>query len=215
MLSVVILDGGEENVIKLTYEQLFKELKSLPETELIVAKDWFDALSVIHNKFVCFVEPDCLVNSGYFSSQMGLFKKSSQLRKLAMLSSSTGVNTWANRVFGYCLGNDYSDGLIPVKEKHSSAVYPVQVGFLPGSIIRVEQLKKALASLNMNNHKAVDLVTLSALVSLEFWRQGDGNRVHINPNATYVSTEDYVGDIHKVPAEVPEKLVAMFKQESI
>mgnify|MGYP003450299095 FL=1 len=104
MLSVVILDDGEPNVIKLTYENLHKETKQIQDSELIVAKDWFDALSVIKNKYVCLVEPDCLVSSGYFSSQMGLFKKNPYMRKLAMLSSATGVNNWANRVYGYKLG---------------------------------------------------------------------------------------------------------------
>ena len=75
MLSVVILDSNEPNVIKLTYENLFKEIKQIPDAELLVSPDWFDALPAINNKYVCFVEADCLVSSGYFSSQIGLFQK--------------------------------------------------------------------------------------------------------------------------------------------
>lgn len=214
MLSVIILEGDEPNVIKLTYENLFKEIKSIPEAELIVAKDWFDAMDVAHNKLVCFVESDCLVSSGYFASQIGLFNKSSHMRKLAMMSSAVGVNNWANRVYGYKLGDNYVDGIIPVKEKVSTGIHPVQMGFLPGSIVRPNMLKKALETLNISNHKGMDLVHLSCAISLEFWKQGDGNRVHINPNTTYVTTEDYVGDILPIDLE-PGKLVNMFKQESI
>lgn len=214
MLSVVILDDGEPNVIKLTYENLHKETKQIEDSELIVAKDWFDALSVVKNKYVCFVEPDCLVSSGYFSSQMGLFKKNPYMRKLAMLSSATGVNNWANRVYGYKLGGNYTDGIIPVTDKTSSAVHPVQMGYLPGSVVRVEMLKTALKTLKINNCRDINYVALSAKLSIAFWQQGDGNRVHINPNTTYVTTEDYVNDICQVTLK-PGSLVEMFKKEVI
>lgn len=215
VLSVIILEGDEPNVIKLTYENLYKEIKSIPDAELIVAKDWFDAVSVIHNKLVCFVESDCLVNSGYFASQLSLFNKNSHMRKLAMLSSAVGVNNWANRIYGYKLGENYADGVIPVKEKVSSSVHPIQMGFLPGAIVRPSMLMKAIRTLDIKDHTKMDLVSLSCALSLEFWKQGDGNRVHINQNTTYVTTEDYVADMGTpVPVDV-KHLPQMFKQESI
>jgi len=218
MLSIVILDSGEPNVIKLTYENLFREIKSIPDGELLVEKDWFNALDKIHNKYVCFVEPDCLVSGGYFASQMGLFNKSGYTRKLAMMSSAIGINNWANRIYGFKLDSDLADGIIPVKEKTSNSVHPVQMGFVPGSIIRVSMLRKALEELKITSYKDTNLVALSAEISLAFWKQGDGNRVHINPNSTYVTTEDYVGDIFNPSMKLkidPSDLIKVFKRELI
>lgn len=213
MLTVIIQDSGEENVIKLTYQNLWRELKNITGAELLVG-NWIDELDNVKNNYVCFVEADCLVSSGYFSSQIGLFKKNPLFRKLGILSSSTGVNNWANRFYGYKLGNNYSEGVIPELTKKSTAVYPVQIGFIPGSIIRMTMLKQALQTLGIGNNQ-IDLIKFSTELSLAFWQQGDGNRVHLNPNTTYVTTEDYVNDIGSfIPTNNPN-LTSMFKKESI
>ena len=213
MLSVIIKNDGEDKVVELTYQNLWKELKDIPGAEILVAEDWFDCIPKIENKYVCFVEADCLVNSGYFSSQVGLFKKNPMFRKLAMLSSGIAVNDWANKFYGYGLGNNYSDGVIPSMDKKSSQVYPVQIGYVPGAIIRKNMLVQALGKLNFSNTKT-DLVYFSTIISLAFWRQGDGNRVYINPNTTYVSTEEYINDIGKFDSDGGD-LVEMFKREGI
>lgn len=195
MIDVVIKDSGEPNVTKLTYENLWKELKDIPGAELQVGQ-WFKPMAS-KNRYVCYVEADCLVNSAYFSTLMGLFKKNPMHRKLSMMTSGTGVNNWANKFYGYCLGDNYSDGVIPVKQKKSNKPYPVQIGYLPGAIIRRSMLERALKDMNYNNSWENDLVYLSAQFSLAFWKQGDGNPVHIYPETTYVTTEDYVNDIGK------------------
>lgn len=214
MISVIIKNNGEQKVIQLTYENLFKELKDVSNSELLVADDWLDPLPQIDNAYVCFVEADCLVNSGYFSSMIGLFKKNKYFRKLAMLSSGVGVNNWSNKFYGYRLGNNYTDGVIPITDKKSTAVYPLQIGYVPGSIIRKTMLIAALNDLNINNTKSIDLVQLSAKLSLQFWKQGDGNRVHINPNTTYVTTESYVNDIGMFGIDAGNVL-SLFKKEVI
>lgn len=215
MITVAIKDNGEPNVIKLTYENLHKELKDIPGADLIVVDNWSDAIPrAKKNLYVCFVEADCLVNSGYFTSQLGLFKKNPYFRKLAMLSSAIGVNEWGNKFYGYSLGNTYSDGIIPNKDKKSSGVYPVQIGFVPGALIRVGMLTKVLAGLDVKNSIEGDLVYLSTVLSLAFWGQGDGNRVHLNPNTTYVSTEDYINNIGK-PVEQAKEMKDKFLRESI
>lgn len=214
MITVIIKDNGEPNVIKLTYQNLYKELKDIPGADLLVSEDWFVPLSRIRNNYVCFVEADCLINSGYFASQLGLFEKNTMFRKLAMLSSATAVNDWHNKFYGYELGTSYSDGVVPVKEKKSKAVYPVQVGYMPGALIRVNMLKNLLKTLKPSSSWQKDLVFLSTQMSLGFWSQGDGNRVHINPNTTYVTTEGYVNDIGAFEHD-GSNLVNMFKKESI
>lgn len=213
MITVVIKDSGEPNVIKLTYENIWRELKDIPDANLIVANSWLDTLDT-KDRYICFLEADCLVNSGYFSSQMGLFKKNPMFRKLSMLSSAVAVNDWQNKFYGYSLGNNYADGVIPVRDNKSKAVYPVQIGYIPGAIIRTNMLRDALKTIDAKNSWEDDLVFLSTQISLAFWRQGDGNPVHINPNTTYVTTEEYVNDIGEFELEAKD-LVEMFKKESI
>lgn len=213
MLTVIIKDNGEPRVIQLTYENLWRELKDIPNAELVVSKDWYGPLSSIKNKYVCFVESDCLVSSGYFASQIGLLKKDPYFRKLAMLSSVTGVNNWANRFYGYRIDKEHNNAVTPNLRKQSSSVDAVQIAYVPGSIIRVSMLKKALIS-SKGGLLSDDLVTFSTNLSLAFWRQGDGNRIHINPNAVYVTTENYVNDLGKLhfPAD---DLLEKFERESI
>lgn len=223
MLTVVIKDNGEPNVIKLTYENLWRELRNIPNSKLEVSSSWLDA--DVKSKYVCFVEADCLVSSGYFNSQLGLFQKSPDIRKLAVMGSSTAVNNWGNRIYGYSLGDNYSDGVIPVKEKKATVPYPVQIAYIPGAIIRLTSLKHLLDELKLSNGIENDLIYFSTQLSLGFWRLGGGGgknhpqgqsgaRVHINPNATYVTTEEYVNDIGKFDTEAGD-LVGVFHKESI
>jgi hypothetical protein len=72
MVSVVIRDNGEQSVIQYTFEKLYTELKDILGSELLVKKDW--EIAHIKNRFVCFVEPDCLVSEGYFKKQLELFE---------------------------------------------------------------------------------------------------------------------------------------------
>ena len=223
MLSVVIKDNHEPNVIKLTYENLYRELKDIEASELLVADSWLDSLGGVKNKFVCFVEADCLVSSGYFSSQIGLFNKNKFLRRLAVMASSTAVNDWGNRFYGYSIGDKYSDGVMPVRDKKARVPYPVQIAYIPGAVIRTVTLQKMLDELDLLNGIEKDLVLFSTQLSLGFWRHGlnygkavgsGGCLVHINPNATYVTTEDYVNDLGKFDPKAGD-LVDMFHGESI
>ena len=101
-------------------------------------------------------------------------------------------------------------------------MYPVQIGYLPGAIIRTTMLKEIYKTLKRIPDD--NLVYMSAKFSLAFWHQGGewdvkhpegqlGNRVHINPDTTYVTTEDYVNDIGQFIKE--ENLVNLFKKEQI
>jgi len=223
MLSVIIKNDGEDRVVQLTYENLWRELKDIPGAELIVSEDWFDYLPKIKNIYVCFVEADCLVGSGYFISQLGLFKKDPMFKKMAVMSSSTCVNNWANRFFGYSINNDYSDGIVPNYDKKSKVPYPVEVAYIPGSIMRAKMLTKLLDSVELPQDYMENLVAFSTQLSLGFWRQGmgrgkdtlgTGNRVYINPNSTYVTTEGYVNGITDIKVETGD-IRQIFSRESI
>lgn len=205
MLSVIILDNHEPKVIELTYENLFNELRYIPESEIIVADDWFEALQLVKNPFVCLVEADCLVDTGYFSDLLEVFKDHKMYRTLAMVSSATGIVYEDTKIYGYSMGNEYLDSVIPVRSKISSKPYELKVAYLPGSIIRTKTLKKILKDFPINPSWKNDLVFLSTEICLTLWGvkgvkkspHSSGNSIFINPNTTYITTEDYVGMIAK------------------
>jgi hypothetical protein len=221
MISVIIRHDGEDSVIQLTYENLWRELKDIEGAQIIVSWSWFDDLDQVKNKFVCFVEADCLVSSGYFASQLGLLEKNSQNRHIAVMASSTAVGVWANRFYGYDVDSDHVDGVLPNKEKKSSTPYTVEVAYIPGALIRLATLKHLIEEQERIQSWERDLVQLSTNMSLNFWGRGVGNSigmmVYINPNTTYVTTEKYVNDISKFDPDVKntEAVLAMFRQHSI
>lgn len=213
MLSVIILDNGEPQVTQLTYENLYHELKDTKGSEILVEKNWFAALKKVKNNYVCLVEADCLVSPGYFKTQLKALVKN-PLRKVSMLTAATGVNSWNNPIYGYSINSNMTSGFIPNRAKKSRSEYSVQVGYVPGAIIRLNMLKDAVASIKVQENWRNDLVFLSASLSFAFWRQGDGNPVHINPNVTYVTTEDYVNDIAILELKSSD-LMTRFAMESI
>ena len=219
MLTVVIKNDGEESVVRLTYHNLWKEIKDIPGAELIIENDWLDAIQKVSNDFICFVESDCLVTSGYFQSQLGLMKKNKYFRKMAVMSSATSVKIWANKIYGYNVGQSHMDGVIPNKVKKSTSPYPVEIAYIPGAIVRVSMLGRLLEEMKPVPGWQSDLVYFSTQLSLGFWSQGVGNgignMVYINPNASYATTEDYVNDISRIDTDLPEQTFKMFRSQSI
>lgn len=220
MLSVIIHDNNEPNVIRYTYQDLYKELKDIPGAELIVSDDWFVALKKVRNNYVCLVESDCLVSPGFFQRQIQELLKS-PLRKISMLTPVVAVNKWDNCFYGYNIGGKFTDSVIPIRVRKSHVIYPVQVGYMPGAIIRTKMLRQAIEDLGANISWKNDLVFLSTQLSLAFWRQGrgghkdqNGNPVYINPAVTYVTTEDYVNDIGQFDLDIID-LMSKFNKESI
>lgn len=215
MVTIVIRDSGESSVIRLTYQNLYNEIKNIPRSKIIVDSDWVTALERVDTKYVCFVEPDCLVSSGYFESMLGLIKKNArELSKFAVFSPATAVNNWAIRFYGYNLGNEFSDGLVPNRGKKFTKLpyYTVQVAYIPGSIIKTDFIKKIVKDINLPIGWYNDLVYFSAQISTLFWQKNW--MIYLAPNSTYVTTEDYVNDIAEFGVKNNE-LVLKFKRESI
>jgi hypothetical protein len=215
MISVVIKDDGEPNVVRLTYENVWRELKDIDASELMISDDWFSALPNVSNKYVCFLEADCLISPGYFLNQMKLFKKNADFRRIAMLASSTAVTYWEDRFFGYSIKNSH---IQPVPEKKSRSVYPVQIAYFPGAIVNTAMMMEAVNELP---YRELDLIDLSAQISLALWRQNDlkvssgqGRRVHINPNTVYLTTEQYVDDLRYFDKDIDD-VKQLFDRESI
>ncbi len=222
MITCIIKNDGEDGVVQLTYENLWRELKDIPGSDIIVSDSWFDYLPKIKNKFVCFVEADCLVSEGYFIKQLaGILADKS--RRTSMFTACVAVDRWNNCFYGYQINYEYTQNVIPNKSKKSNNPYQIEIGYVPGALIRLSMLKKALIDLKINDTWKNDLVFLSSQLSLAFWRQGanrsikniqNGNPVYINPDVTYVSTETYINDIGKFELDTFD-LQQKFVTESI
>lgn len=215
MVSVIILDNGESNVIQLTFENLYRELKDIYGSELLIKDKWFD-LEGIKNRYVCFVEADCLVEPGYFSSQLERFSEKGYSRNMAIMSSTTSINYWDNKIYGYHINSDGA-GVAPNRKPKSRVPFTVEVAYIPGSIIRVGTLKTILADFT---HQTNDLVYLSWELCMALWEksaeaQGKGYRVYLNPRTSYLTTEDYVNDLGKFNTEASSDVISLFSKESI
>lgn len=202
MVTVVIKHDGEDSVIELTYENIWREIKDIDGASIIVTPSWFNVINTLTAPFVSFVEADCLVNSGYFKSQINLLKKNANNRHIAIMSASTAVNSWANRFYGYGVnGENIKGAVVPNKDKKSTSPYMVQAAYLPGSIVRLSTLKNLIEEGMKPSEWEDNLADLSVNISLRVWSRGIGNgignMVMINPNATYVTTDKRVNEIVK------------------
>lgn len=224
MITVVIKDNGEKNVTQYTYENMERELRDIDGAEIVIALDWFDAFDTIKTDFVCFVEADCLVNSGYFASQVGILDKDSSLRKMAVLSSANGILHWGDRIYGYSLTEDFDDVVAPEKVASSTMLYPIQFAYIPGAVMRTRMLRSVIDQYKVDHLKSGkkedqkidtdDLVSFSVLLSTMFWNGGSGHRVAVNPNTTYVTTEAYVGQAVEIDFDTTH-LKKIFKKAGI
>lgn len=225
MITVIIKNNGGHRGLVDTKKAILRELQDIPGSEVIAAEDWLEALDVVKTRFVCFVETNCIISGGYFSSLVGLITKDLTLRKLGILGSATGVLNFGNRVYGYVYAQKLSDGLVPVRTASSSKIYPVQIAFIPGAVMRTKMLKKAMANFyNAAGHEdhdeevpfipADNPVQFSASLSLLFWALGDGHRVAINPSTSYVTPESSPGEPTKYPVD-PGELLDVFVKAGI
>lgn len=215
MITILIKDNGEKKVTDMTYELLYRELKDIPNAEMRVVKDWVESLPEVKTKLVCFVESDCLVSSGYFSSLLGTLKKNSyELNKMAVLASTTAVKNWAVRFYGYNLGNSYSERIVPNLTKKQTKIpfYTIQIAYIPGAIMRTNFIRQIVKECNLPRNWYDDLVFFSTTVSLTLWKHNW--MVYLAHNPTYCTTEDYVNDISVFELE-DKTLLKKFKAESI
>lgn len=215
MVSVVIRDQGEPNVTQYTFEKLYTELKDIPGSDLLIKDKW--EITGVRNRFVCFVEADCLVSKGYFKNMIETFKALSP--RVIVLSSSTAVKYWQNKIYGYSMNLDSAR---PHREQKGSHPYPVQIGFIPGALMRTSSLKRITLPQGSEN----DLVYYSSKICLGIWDKGIridpkhpegqlGSQVYINPACTYATTEEYVNDIGNFGESIEGDLLTLFSRESI
>jgi hypothetical protein len=200
-LSVVIPESKETELTELWCR---KELKKINH-ELIIAHDWRTGYQQANGEYVAFIEKDCVLSEGYFKALLALFDNKSY-RKLAMVSPALGVNHWQTKVYGYRLS---PTSVLPSQIKSSTDPYLIQIGYIPGSIIR----RSALGNVAPSD---VDVMLESANLSIYFWIHG--KRIIIHPDVTYVSTDDLLDLPYPMDSVMTKSLIetmAMWSRELI
>lgn len=232
MISVVIRRTEEPKVIQMTQSDLVKQLSSINGAEIILEDTWIEGLKKVRTPYVSLVEPDCVFSANYYASNVGLMRKAHEKKayggggggggyqKLAMIASCLGVRDFGNRIYNYEL-DKVREGevsgvqmkgwhILPVKRKLNMKLYHVQVGFVPGAIIRMSALKDIIED---DMWDGEDLVRLSTALSFYLW--DTNRRVQLNPNTTYVSTDKNLENPPQFETKVPDKVANVFRQEGI
>lgn len=215
MITILLLDNGERSVVQMTYKDIWREIKDIPGAKIIVTDNWVEEIAKLGTKYTCIVEADCLLSSGYFNSLLGFIKKNDmELNKMAVMSSTTAVKNWAVRLYGFSIGNDYLDKIIPNNQKKdiSRSFYTVQIGYIPGAILRTKFLKQVAEIVHPQSSWQNDMVFLSAQLSIGFWEKNW--MVYIAPAVAYCTTEDYVNDIANFDLNNLE-ILSKFRRESV
>jgi hypothetical protein len=232
MITVVIRRNAEPTVIQLTQEDMMRQLSAINGAEMLLEDSWTEGLRKVRTPYVCLVEADCTLSPGYLASNVGLMKKTDGLfgkgggtKKLSMISSCLGVKTFNNRIYNYRyqqiekVGEGSIDGkkwslkrwaIQPHREKRDMKLYNVQVGFVPGAVIRMSALGKDIDTLPWDTK---NLVELSTAVSFHFW--GSNRRIEVNPNTTYVSSETYLEEPPLFKVNIPDKVANLFSREGL
>ena len=233
MISVVIRRTDEPKVIQMTQSDLVKQLSDIQGAEIILEDTWSEGLKKVRTPYVSLVEPDCVFSSSYYSSNFGLIRKAHEKKdytwktgggggyqKLAMIASCLGVRDFANRIYNYELDRVRepeingiqmkSWGITPSKVKLNMKLYHVQVGFVPGAIIRMNAIKDIIEDELWDGN---DLVKLSTALSFYLW--DSGRRIQVNPNTTYVSNDINLEKPPLFEVKVPDRVANIFTREAI
>lgn len=204
MLTVVIKKSDDLDASQMTQKTILKELWAIPESEMLLEDSWLQGLKKVRTPFVCLVEADCILSASYIASNFNLLRKSQSqalggkgtgrgmggggLMKLAVLSSCLGIKDFSNRIYNYRLAK-VEDGpsmkgwhIQPQRESRDIHLYMVQVGFIPGAIMRMSSIKDSIETLDWDQP---DLVKMSTEVCFHLW--GTNRRVALNPSTTYVT----------------------------
>lgn len=236
MITVVIRRTEEPKVIQMTQSDLVKQLGSINGAEIILEDTWSEGLKKVRTPYVSLVEPDCVFSSSYYSSNYGLIAKAHAktgqykdwqrygggggYQKLAMVASCLGIKDFNNRIYNFEL-DKVNDGetnkvklkgwhIVPSKRKLDLKLYHVQVGFVPGAVIRMSAIKDIIEDKMWEDS---DLVRLSTALSFYFW--DTGRAVQLNPNTTYVSSDDNLEKPPLFDTKVPDKVANIFTQRGI
>lgn len=234
MISVIIKRTDEPKVIQMTQSDLVRQLGAINGAEIILEDTWTEGLKKVRTPYVSLVEPDCVFSAGYYASNVGLIVKAHEkaqgkaghsmgsggFQKLAMITSCLGVRDFGNRIYSYEL-DKVKEGeindvklkgwhIVPTRTKLNMKLYSVQVGFVPGAVIRMSAIKDIIED---ELWDGVDLVQLSTALSFYLW--DTGRRIQVNPNTTYVSSDKNLEKPPLFDTKVPARVANIFHQQGI
>ncbi len=204
MLSVLLLRGKH---FKAQEKMCILELKG-EDCEILACDNWNAGLKGAKGEYISFLEPEATLSYNYFHDLLDVFLEQPSFRKLAFVAPAVTKTSWFGNksIYGYKIA---TSGVWPSFIKSSISPYSIQVGYLPGAVIR----KSVMKSLEFFE---VDPVMGSVGASLGFWQ--NGLRCLLDPRAIYTSPEKKLDTPITIENEVPkdiEKLIRMFKREVV
>lgn len=185
-----------------------RELKGM-DHEIIQADNWDEGLGRAKGEFISFLEPQSRVSKNYFKKNLRVFTSQPLFRKLVMVASSVDVPESAHKIYGYLLSLEGTyPNILPSRIQSSSEPYGIQVGYVPGAILRRNMIPHGLFF--------DDPVASSVKISLSLWEKGW--RLLLNPNTVYSPAGtrrlDLPIQVEGLP-ETTKDLALQFKREMI
>ena len=171
---------------KAQWERIDEEFKHL-EYEVLIQRDINKAVTEAKGKFLLFLEEDCAFTKGELVESLNIFLDNPSYRKLAMVASATEFDS-APKPLRYSA----DDGKLGMVDVSGDSRYPVQIGYLYGSIIRTSAIKNIILA------KRKDTIYRSYQLSDFFW--STGLRIEMNPLSVYYapSEQNHIpGDTYK------------------
>ena len=174
------------------WESIDEEFKDV-EYEIIIQKDIQKAVEEAKGRFILFLEEDCAFKKGELLESLNIFLDNQSYRKLAMVASAVDFDSLDEQV-----RFSADDGKLSYSPVSGDSRYPVQIGYLYGSIIRTSAIKNIVLG------KRKDTIYRSIQLSDFFW--STGLRIEMNPLSVYFAPaeENHIpSDIYKFKTSSP------------
>lgn len=226
MLTVIIKRNSNPDDAQMVLKSVMGDMWAIKDSDILIEDSWREGIKKVHTPFMMLLEADCVLSGGYIGSNFGLMRQDSHndlkgtggYLKRAMLASCVGYEDFANRIYNYELhkieeGADIRIrywGIDLSREKRSTTPYAVQVGFVPGAIIRKSSLNELSKNFNWDDP---NIIRMSTRLSFHFW--DTGRRIQVNPNTTYVSNSTQVIEPAQFKFDRYDRAFNLFAKERI
>lgn len=165
-------------------------------------QDDYDSWRDAQTEFISFVPTGQHFTEDYFSQLLSVFSDRPLFRKLSMVSPSVQIEG-ESPVFGWLLS---PTSIIPSRIKSSIEPYAVQIGYVPGAIIKKTALERLQPVFKVADlHNSINL-------SLDLWDAG--LRCYINPKVS-INGERHHGLAINYHPEVREEIQKIWKRELV